>query len=178
MCCTPHAVRRRERRSPDRLKVGAISRSHLLADGTARGTAVNCCTSATINSLAAREFNGVPRDVLHAARRAAKGAPIARSAESSCDRRIAASGGRRRIRNGSAPCDARRAPCGSRRVASPPTLCRWEERLGRGQRTFYSILFTHDARSWGSRHRYSRGTAATGENARRTGVRRYLQRVG
>ena len=68
--CAARRTPCRERRSPDRQKVAAISRSHLSADGTAHGTAANFCTSATINYRVAREFNGVPRDVLHAARRA------------------------------------------------------------------------------------------------------------
>jgi len=54
-CRVPFGGRLAERHSPD---------------GTAHGTAANFCTSATINYRVAREFNGVPRDVLRAARRA------------------------------------------------------------------------------------------------------------
>jgi len=55
------SVRRRERRSSDRLKVAAIAGSQHLVEGSAHGTAASFRTSATINSRVAREFNGAPR---------------------------------------------------------------------------------------------------------------------
>ena len=79
-----------------RVPLGRRSAARRSADGTAHGTAENFRSSATVNYRVALEFNGVPRDVLRAARRAA----------------ATGRGSDRCLHWCSARCAARRTPCG------------------------------------------------------------------